>query len=72
MLFDWHQSRFFGDFNRTMLTRRPTGKAVPGKEEVARGGNADVDWTGLVWIPDSNSFGYGYVIVDRCDRTPEV
>ena len=49
--------RILGDFNRTMLTRRPTGKAVPGKEEVARGDNAEVDWTGLVWIPDSRASG---------------
>ena len=41
--------------------------AVPGKEEVARGDNAEVDRTGLAWIPDS--FGYSYVIVDRCGQT---
>ena len=40
-----------------MLTGRPTGKAVPAKEEVARGDNAEVDWTGLVGIPIANSFG---------------
>ena len=39
--------RILGDFNRTMLTKRPTEKAVPGKEEVARGDHADVDWAGL-------------------------
>ena len=37
------------DFNRKMLTDVQTGMAVPGKEEVAKGDNAEVhwDWAGL-------------------------
>ena len=62
--------RILGNFNRTMLTRRPDRNGCPGKEEVVKGDNAEVDWAGLVWIPDS--FGYSYVIVDRCGQTPEV
>ena len=48
-----HKRRILSDLNHTDVDKRLTGRTVPRREEVARGYHAEVDWAGMVWIPDS-------------------